>query len=141
MASPRSVTTSHPGNHRHHRRYEELLPLERIGAVEVHEIPERHEFLRVNIDASLASTKLLSSNIYLNTDVLDHLKNIIKALVMSLRVVFQHVIFLNFISFLRNYIPIVFPINNSKNFNIIFVKCHCLIHDIAHLSAFTLDIL
>ena len=115
--------------------------LERIGAVEVHEIPERHEFLRVNIDASLASTKLLSSNIYLNTDVLDHLKNIIKALVMSLRVVFQHVIFLNFISFLRNYIPIVFPINNSKNFNIIFVKCHCLIHDIAHLPAFTLDIL
>ena len=107
----------------------------------MHEIPERHEFLRVNIDASLASTKLLSSNIYLNTDVLDHLKNIVKALVMSLRVVFQHIIFLNFISFLRNYITIVFPINNSKNFNIIFVKCHCLIHDIAHLSAFTLDIL
>ena len=62
-------------------------------------------------------------------------------MIMSLRVMFQHIIFLNFISFLRNYIPIVFPVNNSKNFDIIFVKCHCLIHDIAHLSAFTLNIL
>ena len=51
--------------------------LERVGAVEMHEIPESHEFLGVNVDASLASTKLLCSNIHLDTDVLDYLKNIL----------------------------------------------------------------
>ena len=115
--------------------------LERIWTIKVHEISECHELLSINIDTSLATTELLGSNIDLDTDVLDHLENVIKALVKPPRVMLQHVVFLNFISFLTNDIPIVFPINDSKNFNVVFVKMHRLIHDIAHLPTFILNVL
>ena len=49
----------------------------------------------------------------------------------------QHIIFLYFVSFFTNDIPFVFPIDNSKNFNIVLVQGHCIVHRVSHRSVIT----
>jgi hypothetical protein len=43
------------------------------------EIPESHKLFGVNVDTSLASPEVFSTHVDLDADVLDHLKNVIKA--------------------------------------------------------------